>query len=110
MDCKYKKFIVCSEKCKWFSKETCLLESVEIKLEFPQAISEFKNAVDIDNRSTINACIHCDTALYGHINIFKRGEEIYQIFCPSCHLRGPKGSTVMEAITNYNALSAREIG
>ena len=110
MDCKYKKFIVCNDKCKWFSKEICLLETIETKLEIPQAISEFKNAVDIDNRSMLNDCIHCDTLLYSHMHIFKRGEEIYQVFCPSCHLRGPKGSTVMEAIKHYNNLSTHEIG
>ena len=109
MDCKYKKFTVCTQTCKWFFNGECLLLVIERKMT-PEALLEFKNAIDLDNRFPLNSCIHCDTQLYSHIHIFKRSEEIYQIFCPSCHLRGPKGSTVMEAITNYNALSAREIG
>lgn len=106
MNCKYKKFIICNEKCKWFSKEKCLLEAIEHKMEIPQAISEFKNAIDIDNQPPISNCIYCDTVLSSRNHVFKRDVEIYQVFCPNCHLRGPKGSTIMEAITHYNSLAA----
>ncbi len=109
MECKYKKFLICSPTCKWFYNNECLLGVIESKLK-AQAMLEFGNAINLDNELPIRNCIHCDTQLYSHIHVFKRSHEIYQVFCPSCHLRGPKGPTVMEAINFYNTLSIRESG
>ena len=104
MDCNYKKFIICTDKCKWFSKEGCLLATIEDKMETALSISEFQNAIDSDNMPIINNCIYCNATLSGKTNIFKRSEGIYQVFCANCHLRGPRGATVAETVTNYNNL------
>lgn len=106
MTCKYNKYEKCTDKCKWYEDEKCILFLIEEKMESPQAIEQFKNSIDVDNKPSINPCIYCGKQLSGHINIFKRDVGIYQVFCDYCHLRGPYGATVQEAIQNYNSLPA----
>lgn len=111
MVCKYKKYPDCiTTNCKWYVKDRCLLDVVEEKLESPQALEDFHNIIDVDNKPIINNCPYCNTALSGHTNIFKRfmdqDSDIYQVFCHECHLRGPKGTTALDAITNFNNLSS----
>ena len=113
MVCKYKKYPECIPECKWFVKDQCTLAFIESKLESPQALEDFHNIIDIDNKPPLNNCPHCNTALSGHTNIFKRfmGDEeyLYQVFCSNCQF-GPQGTTAQEAITNYNSLPSVNIG
>lgn len=106
MSCKYNKMSICNKTCKWYTEEGCMLELIENKMESPQAIEQLHNAVEIDNKPEINSCIYCGKQLSGHINIFQRDIGIFQVFCDYCHLRGPYGTTVQEAIANYNSLPA----
>jgi len=113
MVCKYKKYPECIPECKWFVKDQCTLAFIESKLESPQALEDFHNIIDVDNKPYINNCPYCNTTLSGHTNIFKRfmdqDDDVYQVFCSGCQLRGPQGTTALDAITNFNNLSSGNI-